>query len=117
MENKTAFCDTAAQKEEKRLLKNLRGRERRRELKKLQVPKNSSSSTKEARRDTQVRPGELEGEARVEMRGEEMESEIEQTALLNRYCPTTEWPNPSNFFPIYDDWADINNAFVRAGSE
>ena len=23
---------------------------------------------------------------------------------LNRYCPTTEWHNPSNFFPIHDDW-------------
>jgi hypothetical protein len=106
MENKTALCDTAAKKEGKRLLKNLRGRERRRELKKLQVPKNSSSSTKEARRDAQIRTGELEGEAREEMRGEEVESETEQTALINRYCPTTEWPNPSNFFPIYDDWAD-----------
>ena len=22
------------------------------------------------------------------------------------YCPTTEWSNPFNFFPIQDDWAD-----------
>ena len=73
--NKTARCETAAQKEEKRLLKNLRGRERRREQKKLQVPKNSSSSTKEARRDEQVRSGEQEGEACEETRGEAEESE------------------------------------------
>ena len=35
-----------------------------------------------------------------------MNSETEQLILLNRYCPTTEWSNPSNFFPIYDDWED-----------
>ena len=104
--NKTAPRDTDAQKEEKRLLKNLKGRERRREQKKLQVPKNSSSSSKEARRIAQVSSEGLEEEAHVKMRGEEMNSETEQTTLLNRYCPTTEWPNPSNFFPIYDDWAD-----------
>ena len=59
------------------------------------------------RRDVQERAGELEEKTREETRGAAEESEKEQAAFsVNRYCPTTEWPNPSNFFLIHDDWAD-----------
>ena len=52
-----AMGDTVAKKEEKRLLRNLRERERRRENKKLQVPKDSSNKVKALRREAQERPG------------------------------------------------------------